>query len=165
MILLLQAGGMLFIFKCQQYSAYFQMQQDLFHGSAKLEQLTFSLEEYNKNRQDDGDEISFQDKLYDVKSVTVNGKTVTLLAVNDTKEESVMLRIRDFIREASLPGNEVPMQLLQLFSMQYISPQTRLCFFIPSVSIQFPDPKSPALTAGTGNIFIPPPEQATSFLF
>lgn len=138
------------------------MKCDLSHGRIQLEQLTLSLDAYQKslNRNSSG-EITFKGKLYDVRSATVIGKKVFILAVNDTREEGIVLAIRNFIRQVNFPDAKTPKQLLQLFSIQYISPQApRLCFFIPSISLDFPQPGVPDLIAGSRNIIIPPPKQA-----
>lgn len=161
-ILLLQAGGMLFIFKCQQFHAQYEMQRSMSHGQATFEQLTVSLQDYLQNRDNNNPgEITIRGKLYDVKSATVKGDKVFILAVNDSDEEDILAAIRDFIHEANLPDNGVPKQLLRLLSIVYLSPHPQEHhFLIPSAVIDFPQPGAPKIITGSRAIFIPPPEQA-----
>jgi hypothetical protein len=158
-ILLLQAGGMLFIFKVQQFFAQYEMKQTMLNDHIKFQEIILSLKDYSVDKLG-ADEVSVKGKLYDVKSVTVEGSKVVLLAVNDNKEENILAAMKKFISQPDHRGEKIPDRLLQLFLLNYLSPGVEFSYFIPSSSAHSFYSFIPALISKAQEISTPPPRLA-----
>jgi hypothetical protein len=156
-ILLLQAGGMLLIYKMQQCYVKQEMQQTLNNSKTKFQKITLSLSEYQKSKIN-SHEISINGKMYDVKSVNILENNVKLLVINDSKEENILQKIKDFTNRTNQPNSDLPNQLQQLLSLNYLSPEIKHFFFIPVFSINLFRQPNLNLVSNDSDIPSPPPK-------
>ena len=106
----------------RQSYVQFEMQKKLRNSQSRFEKLSLTLSEYKRSRIKE-DEISINGKMYDIKSFQINGDKIELLAINDTEEENILQRIKDLITNNNTnPGSEVPSQLTDLITLDYIYP-------------------------------------------
>ncbi len=119
-ILFLQAGGMLYVYKIQQYSVQHHMQQQLGNAHSVFHQMVLSLKEYQKSRINKH-EIKVNDQLFDVKSVYYTGGKVCLQVIRDSKEEKILAKIRDLSSRNKTSNSAIPKVLKRLISMNYLS--------------------------------------------
>lgn len=156
-IILLQAGGMLLVYKTQQFYVQEEMQQTLNSDKTQFQKIILSLRDYQKS-QINAHEISVKGKMYDVKSVNISGDSGALLVLNDSKEENILEKIKDFTEGTNRPNNDLPNQLQQLFSLNYLSPETDRIFFIPSLSIHVFRSLNLNIVSSDLDISTPPPK-------
>lgn len=131
LLLLLQAGGMLFFYKVRQFSLQQHMQAQLQDSRSHFQQLTLSLEAYQKYKISE-DEIEIDGKLYDIKSVTISGNRVILYALNDSSEEALLEEIRAFLTKNHPTESRLPETLQQLIFLSYLPPATEEILWIPT---------------------------------
>lgn len=156
-ILLLQAGGMLFVYKMQQCAVQLEMQQTLNDSKTYFEKMTLSVGDYKKNKINSR-EICIKGKMYDVKAVNISGNNVELLVINDSKEEYILCKIKDFINRVNEPTSNIPFQLQQLLSLYYLSANIDNLFLIRSLSIHIFCPLNLNLVSNFSDISTPPPQ-------
>ncbi len=130
-ILLLQAGGMLLIYKIQQYYVQDEMMQSLNNNKTQFQKIILTLGDYQKCRIN-ASEIIINHNLYDVKSVNISGTNVVLLALNDSKEENILMKIAEFTNSTRQPNSVLFNNLNHLISLNYIPPEAYNRFFIYS---------------------------------
>ncbi len=122
MLLLLQAGGMLFVYKMQQSFVRYEMQQVLNNTETRFQKMRISLSDYKKNKINEA-EIRINQKLYDVKSVNMLVDDVELLLINDKEEENILEEIKNFFGQHNQSSSRIPDQLQELLSLDYLSPE------------------------------------------
>ena len=153
----MQAGGILFIYKTQQFFVQQEMRQTLNSNKTQFQKITLSLSDYQKNKIN-AHEISIKGKMYDVKSTHISGDSLELLVVNDSKEENILEKIKEFKQETSGQNHSLHNQLKQLLSLTYLSPNTDGIFIISSLSMHlFPHPNLNTISSHIA-ISTPPPE-------
>jgi hypothetical protein len=128
-ILLLQAVGMIFIFKIQQYYVQDEMKQSLNSDQTQFEKIILTLCDYQKCRINAG-EIIIKNKLYDVKSVSISGTRVQLLLLNDPREETLLVKIAEFANNTRQTDNSLFNNLKHLLSLNYLPQEGFSSFFI-----------------------------------
>lgn len=69
------------------------MQQTLENGHARFQKITLSRTDYEKGKIN-GHEICLSGKIYDIKTMSIHGDSVELLAINDTDEENILEKIK-----------------------------------------------------------------------
>ncbi len=129
--LFFQAEGMLLVNGVQQYCGHQDMQQQLANGQNEFQTLSMSLDAYTQSLVDHR-EISYEGKMYDIKSVEVAGDKVTLVVLRDQQEEDLLQRIGEFFVGKKGPGNTVPVSLYQLLTDKYVSSFQKPCLASPS---------------------------------
>ena len=107
------------------------MEYALNNDNTSLLKLSLSIQEYNKGKID-WNEFIYKDKIYDVKSINIAGNKVELLVLNDTKEESIIQKIKVFTQCANQSNSQLPKQLTQLFSLDYLVENSEFTFYISS---------------------------------
>lgn len=132
LILLLQAGGMLLIYKIQQFSAQYKMSLAMNNNEASFEKLVINIDEYYKCRLNSR-EISYNGDLYDVKSLKLCGDSTELLVLKDEKETALLEEIKEFLRKSNQSKKELPDHLQKLFSISYIAADEGRLIYIPSL--------------------------------
>lgn len=156
-ILLLQAGGILLVYKMQQYAVTREMQQSLNERKTCFQKITLSFFDYQKSKIN-AREICISGKMYDIKSINISEGIVVLLVIHDSKEENIISKIKKFAGRANQPGSDLPTKLQQLLSMCYLTPHSCSMFFIPSFSINhFPFSRLNLVT-NDSEINTPPPQ-------
>lgn len=133
-VLLLQAGGMLFIYRAQQCFVKYEMQKILNDSRTNFEKITLSLTDFKKCKIN-SEEISLNGKMYDIKSVSIVGDKAELLVVNDTWEEEIVVHINKFFNRNNQPNTSDSKKLQQLLTMKYLSPANENFFLVPVFSI------------------------------
>lgn len=155
-ILLLQSGWMLLILSMQQGYVQYKMSEKLKSNKATFEKIMLSTSEFEKSKINKN-EIFLNGKMYDVKSATVYGDIVELVVINDIEEENILVRIKNFVKNTSVPNNKNPDQLHQLISLIYLQPFSESLLFIPSFNINlFCQPKL-NIVSNYPDILSPPP--------
>ncbi len=153
--LLLQADGILLLYKTQQNIHRVAQQAALSQGAPELQQISLSQRDYAAARIGD-QEIFWKGKMFDVKSCRLRNGTVSLLVISDNEEDGMLTRIRDYTRRQHTPnGNTNLMQ--RLFSLQYLLPGADHPFCIPALTLAFQTHALISPVAGYAAIFAPPP--------
>jgi hypothetical protein len=158
LILILQSGAMLLIFKAQQSYVRFEMNEKLESNHESCELLILTLKEFKKSRIDTK-EIIWDGKLYDIRSAVVSGNIVRLEVINDTEEEHVLERIKYLVQNASLPDNPLPKQLYQLITMVYLQPYSVNLNLTNTFLQNFFQPFLKNISSGEIDTSTPPPKQ------
>jgi hypothetical protein len=130
-VMLLQAGGMLLMYRIQQFKIQYEMKLVINDSETSFERLILSVSEYRKS-QLNSREISYQGNMYDVKSVTITGDVAELLVINDIKEKFLLKEIKDFLRKSNESKKELPDKLQKFLSINYISVDEGRIIYIPS---------------------------------
>jgi hypothetical protein len=156
-ILLLQTGGMLLIYKIQQFHVQYEMQLVVNDSETSFEKLILSRDEYQKCRLNSR-EISFKGNMYDVKSVNINGDIAELLVINDIKEKFLLEEIKDFLHKSNQSKKEIPDQLQKFLSINYISVDEGRIIYIPSFSSGIFHYLNQEILPDHSEIFFPPPK-------
>lgn len=60
--------------------------------------------------------------MYDIKSVSISGDKVELLAIHDTKEEYILEKIKKAVSNGMSENSNLPNLLVKLFSLIYAPP-------------------------------------------
>ncbi|MFS8081928.1 MAG: hypothetical protein ACMG51_00640 [Ginsengibacter sp.] len=154
-MLLLQSGGLVLIYKVQQCMVQNEMKSVLNNHETRFQPLTISLSVYKKNIF--GNEIVIDGKLYDVNSIAISGNTVHLQVINDTKEESILEKIKDLI-SGTTKHNRLPIRLVQLLSLNYILPHSHYDSALQQISQQNFLPLSTNILSLTKDVSSPPPK-------
>jgi hypothetical protein len=132
-ILLLQTGGMLLVYKIQQFYVQYEMSLLVKDSHTSFEKLILGTADYQKSRIN-SHEISFKGNMYDVKSVKITGDIAELLVINDKKEKNLVKNIQDFLTKTNQQKKELPEQLQKFLSLNYLSADQELTIVIPSLS-------------------------------
>jgi hypothetical protein len=158
--LFLQAGGLLVAYRFQQHLIRARMARMIESESPHTEMLSISLEDYLACRIDRR-EIRFKGSLYDVVSLKYTDEGVELKVIRDSQEEEVAAKIRLMEdRTGKQQNQDLPDQVLKLYSQVYLSPGTHEDPLIGNAI----DTKYPILTENYHFIFggtlSPPPKTA-----
>lgn len=155
-ILLMQSGGMLLLHQMQIGLVKYEMRQML-SRTERSEKFIFSLSEYQMSKINER-EILLNGKMYDVKSAVIAGNVVEVLAIHDTKEQSIIGKISEEICRGTCQDKRLPEQLVKLLVLLYNCPQTDSGLLAqivcPCVFPAFSD----CLVAQASDIPSPPPE-------
>jgi hypothetical protein len=132
-ILLLQTGGMLLVYKIQQFYVQYEMSLIVKDSNTSFEKLILSADEYQKSRVNSR-EILFKGNMYDVKSVKITGNTAELLVINDKKEKKLVKNIKDFLYKTNQQKKELPEQLQKFLSLNYLPADKELTDIVTILS-------------------------------
>jgi len=135
-ILLLQAGGLLFLFQIQQVRVQKAALLQLDSNSGNTEKLALSPSEFYSARINDH-ELRLNGKLYDFKSVSYSDGQVILDVFHDASEENIINWIEAL---ASAKGNqqgELPAHLVKLLTTTYLGTNSESVLFFQPV-LEFP---------------------------
>ena len=119
----MQTGGLWLIYKTEQYCVQNEMEESLNSKETIFQKLSLSLNDFQKDKINDH-EISINGKMFDIKSISVKGNKVELLALNDSKEESIIENINKSGNNGDQQNQELPTRLFKLLALFYISPST-----------------------------------------
>lgn len=131
-ILILQAGGMLLIYKIQQFYVQYEMRLAVNDSKVSFEKLILSRDEYHKSRLNSR-EISYKGNMYDVKSVNITGDIAELLVINDVKEKILLREIKAFLHKSNESKKELPDQLQKFLSLNYLFADKENTIYVPSL--------------------------------
>jgi len=156
-ILLLQAGGMLLIYKIRQFYVQHEMMLLVKNNETSVEKLVLTSEEYKKSRLNSR-EISYKGNMYDVKSVNISGDTVKLLVFKDAKEKILINEIKDFLHKSNESKKELPDQLQKFLSINYLAGLQGRMIYIPSFCFNIYPHQDPDTYTDSSDIPSPPPK-------
>ncbi len=103
-------------------------------------------------------EISYQGKMYDIKSYTIKGNTVYLKVVNDTEEDHINTQIKRLAQNNDTDQDNLIQHLLDLLTQLYICPVSEP--FIALIDVREVKHTSfhPRLISHQPDIVSPPPK-------
>jgi hypothetical protein len=156
-VILMQSGGLLLVYKMKQLKVQFKMMQVLRENHEGFSKLTLTLAEYNQSRIK-SHEISWQGRMYDVKSKVITGNSVDLLVIHDEKEENILKKIKLLAGNTSSQNRELPQQLVQLLTLTYICPAEEADFKVRDLEEYSFLPFSEKYNSIDIDILSPPPE-------
>jgi hypothetical protein len=133
-ILFLQGGGMLLIYKIQQYYVHDNMIQNINSSKTQFQEIVLTLSDYQKCRIN-ASEITINNKLYDVKSANIYGDRVKLLVLNDSMEENILVKIAEFTNNTRHPNSVLCNNLKHLLTLSYLPQPGYSSFFIYPSSV------------------------------
>ena len=87
----------------------------------KLEKILLSTQEFN-SLDFDQKEIEFHGKMYDIAKIEKHPDRYILYAVHDESEDYLLYLLDEIIKRSGNDKKPVPSQLLQFFSLVFISP-------------------------------------------
>jgi hypothetical protein len=127
-ILLGQSGGLMLLYKMQQWVVQFEMQKTMENNETEFQKLTLTISDFEKSKINEH-EISYKGKMYDFKSAVFTGDSVELLVINDTEEEGILGEIEKFTENINKQNSEFPNHLIKLLSLVYVCPEPGNKFF------------------------------------
>lgn len=128
-LLLLHVAGWYTYFGARLFTIHHEMRQLLKSTPAeKLELIKLTKTEYQKASRQDEDEMEFNGKMYDIARVELKEGIYFVYALHDGAEDNLLGFLDEVIKRSSSDKKPVPLQLLQFFSLIFISPQTNFCF-------------------------------------
>ncbi len=156
-ILFLQAGGILIIYKVDQFFVRNEISAILNSENSQYQKLTLSIAEYQKAKINSY-EISYKEKLYDVKKVIIAGDIAELQIIHDNLEEKILEKIKDFITQSNLPIKKLPDHLQQFLTLKFLPHENKINILIPTLTTGgFLSLNQKIISADT-EIHTPPPE-------
>ncbi len=157
----MQAGGLVIFYGMEQSAARIHMHTLLAQQQDGFQTLTLTTTELSK-AWTSADEISYQGKLFDVKSVTINGSSAAVTVVADTDEDEITARV-NVLNNKEKPGKQqggIIHQLVELLMLAYVQPMP-LQYLVFHDAVDVPHSAYQAhILACSGKIFIPPPKVA-----
>jgi len=157
LLLLLQSGGMLLIYEMQRAWVQNEMQQLITLSDTRFETIVLPIAEYEKSKINDR-EILLNGMFYDVKSISICGSRVELLAVHDAEEKSIMEKIMKEIGSGSRHKTPFPTALVNLLTLVYTHPSMPAHFYAAhSCPLIFP-PLGRNYSSAPFEVSSPPPE-------
>ncbi|MCD6013039.1 MAG: hypothetical protein K0Q79_2901 [Flavipsychrobacter sp.] len=158
LLLILQTGGIVLYYQGQQHQWRKHMVSVLANEKIKLGTFTLTLQEYERSKAGEN-ELCLNGKMYDLKSATINGEEVIVTAIQDTKEDDIVHRIKKIITGGK-HGSHIPRPLIELLALYYIlPPASELHFYNESHSHRFYT-FSDKVFSRNNDIYVPPPRKA-----
>lgn len=93
----------------------------------QLEVIQLTKSEYEKSLHEE-DELALNGSMYDIAWVEVKGETYFVYALHDDAEDNLLGFLDEVVKRSSSDKKPVPSQLLQFFSLDFISPQAKFYF-------------------------------------
>ncbi len=158
LFLFAQSGGLLYLYSLQQKFVQMHMEEELNNPNAVFEKICMSRSDFEKGRKNSF-EVKWQGRMYDVKQIVFDGDSVSMFALHDVKEESLLHEIEKLICHAEDQGHVLPDLLLKLSSLTYLSDFVQSPSFVGSTtSLNVPFYISPAAYLISQDVSSPPPE-------
>ena len=156
-IFILQTGGILLVYKIKQWYVYEQVHESLNNKDIFCQKMMLSLKDYRKSKIN-SDEIFYDGKMFDVRSVIVLDSIVELAVFRDLEEENILEEICEYIR-SKFHYKDFPDQLYQFFSMVYLFQDNKYVFFVFSKRVTFFNYGNLHAIPGNSSISTPPPRR------
>ena len=127
--MLFYTAGYYFVFQAQQWQLKKEAREIIQSGkvSSNYKSFQISLEDYFAAV--NGDEIIFEDLIYDIVSSEWHGSTITILCLPDEKESNLLKELWNFLshniptEESGSDGNDVLLKFLDTFFIAVIQPE------------------------------------------
>ncbi|MFZ4707607.1 MAG: hypothetical protein ACOYMF_16525 [Bacteroidales bacterium] len=120
-LLFLQSGGILMFYKVEQQMQQHRMRQLLETENSFLQQFTMSVYEFSRSNKK-GKEILINGKMFDIKSYSISGNTVKLVAIHDKAEELIIKALKNVAKANSQGDNGLLVKIVKLLSLDYTLP-------------------------------------------
>lgn len=130
-LILLQAGGLLLVYKVQQGYIRHHMAELMEERTSRFIELDLSATDY-QNARISTSEICYNGKMYDVKDVSIHEGRVILRVMNDAREEDVLQKIRSVSQDKK--EQELLEQLMKLFAQVYTPVSIHYAVAIASIT-------------------------------
>jgi hypothetical protein len=153
----MQEEELMVIYRVELGQVHREMKKTLEDKETNFERISLNTEEFN-NSGFDGQEIFYRGKMYDIRSVTLHGDKVELLAVNDTKEERILEQINHTTGQQDHNQKEMPGNIAQFIGLLYDFPLINNFSISPTENHAFSLPDNTALLSRYLEISSPPPE-------
>lgn len=121
LLLVLQAGGLLFYYEVEQAVVHYRQHRALTQHRFVQDVLVMSEDQYLQQREGE-DELQVQGRIYDVLAVKKVNSTMYITAVRDKEEEDVLHRIAALVGGLQQQQSTVPDVLMKLLSFVYLLP-------------------------------------------
>lgn len=158
LFLFAQSGGLLNLYSLQQIFVQWHMEEELNNPNAEFESIRMSRSDFEKGRKNVF-EVKWQGRMYDVKNIKFFGDSVSMFAIHDKKEETLLHEIEKLICHAEDHNRVLPDLLLKLSSLTYISGFDQTTYFVEQKSFaNYPFYLSPAAHLISQDVSSPPPE-------
>lgn len=128
----------------------------------QLELIQLTKSQYQKSLHEE-DELELNGKMYDVARVEVKEGIYFVYALHDSAEDNLLGFLDEVVKRSSSDKKPVPSQLLQFFSLDFISPQAKFCF-ARELAQKISPAYSLLYSSFPLSINSPPPKGWTSFL-
>jgi hypothetical protein len=152
-----QTGGLLYLYSLQQKWVQMHMEEELNNPNAKFETICMSRGDFEKGRKNSF-EVQWQGKMYDVKQIVFEGDKVSMLALHDVKEESLMHEIEKLFCNAEDKGHMLPNLLLKISSLTYLLSFVQMDYSgTPNFILDYKYYISPAAYLISQDVSTPPP--------
>lgn len=159
LFLFAQSGGLLNLYSLQQIFVQWHMEEELNNPNAVFESIRMSRSDFEKGRKNVF-EVKWQGRMYDVKNIKFFGDSVSMLALHDIKEETVLHEIEKLICHAEDHNQVLPDLLLKLSSLTYLLGFVQTTCFVEQKSFaNYPFYLSPAANLISQDVSSPPPEK------
>ena len=158
LFLFAQSGGLLNLYSLQQKFVQWHMEEELNNPNAEFESIRMLRSDFEKGRKNVF-EVMWKGRRYDVKNIFFFEDSVSMLALHDTKEETVLHEIEKLICHAEDHNRVLPDLLLKLSSLTYISGVDQTSYFVEQKSFaNYPFYLSPTANLISQDVSSPPPE-------
>ena len=129
-LLLLQIGGLLLFYTMQQTAERLDTWQQVAEGKGEFVTIKTSIDAYRKGKQNEHEAV-LNGRLFDIKSGTITGDSVEIIAFNDTEEEEIIRKINCLFNDLSnRTPNSTSQKFFKLFKTTAVCP--------PSFDLQQP---------------------------
>ena len=156
LFLFAQSGGLLNLYSLQQKFVQWHMEEELNNPNAEFESIRMLRSEKGRKNVF---EVMWKGRMYDVKNIFFFEDSVSMLALHDTKEETVLHEIEKLICHAEDHNRVLPDLLLKLSSLTYISGVDQTTYFVEQKSFaNYPFYLSPTANLISQDVSSPPPE-------
>ncbi len=132
-ILLLQAGGLLFLFQIQQVRIQKSALHQLDSGSEKAKQIVLSKAGFNSAKINDH-ELRMNGKLYDFRYISHSSEQVILNVLHDASEENLIDWIEALVTSEGNQHGDLPAHLVKLLTTTYLITDTEPVSFLHTVN-------------------------------
>ena len=122
-ILVLQTGGIIFVLQIQQVLNGFNISKLLEEDNTHFSEIQISKTDFEKSKIDD-DEFYFRNELYDIKSITKQGRNYNIIAIKDSEETNILERFKKVFDGTKNQKNKTPDSLVKLLSLVFVVPKS-----------------------------------------
>ena len=148
---------MLVIHQLHQSFVQYQVRRGMKHNEYATEVITLSNAEYHASMKH-GREITVKGKLYDIKSTSFAGDSVSLEVIHDKAEEHILTKIKDFFGSHKRASGKLPFAVQKIIALKYVPPTRDLLVTILSRTVSCFSFLAPVLSSNSPDIPSPPPK-------
>ena len=155
--LMVLPSAALMLYKLLQCMVQHEMEQECKLPGNATDTLLLTSTEYAGSKINDR-EISYQGKMYDIKTVSIKGNKVALVAINDTKEESILKKIKALLPGADKKNSGLPLQLQKLISLTFVHPVEESTTVFSTIICRHNSRYTKDTHSSTRKVLSPPPQ-------